>query len=34
MTPRKISIEILRDLFALAVLLAGFVVLLTYSVGH
>jgi hypothetical protein len=34
MTRRKISIEILRDLFVLAVLLAGFVVLLIYLVGY
>ena len=31
---RKISIEILRDLFVLAVLLTGFVVLLIYLVGY
>jgi hypothetical protein len=34
MTRRRISIEILRDLFVLAVLLAGFVVLLIYLVGY
>jgi hypothetical protein len=34
MTRRKISIEILRDLFVLAVLLTGFVVLLIYLVGY
>jgi hypothetical protein len=34
MTRRKISVEILRDLFVLAVLLAGFVVLLIYLVGY
>jgi hypothetical protein len=34
MTRRKISIEILRDLFVLAVLLAGFVLLLIYLVGY
>ena len=34
MTRRKISIEILRDLFAIAVLLAVFVVVLIYLVGY
>jgi hypothetical protein len=34
MTRRKISIEILRELFAIAVLIAGFVVLLIYLVGY
>jgi hypothetical protein len=32
-TRRKISIEILRDLFVIAVLLAVFVVVLIYFVG-
>jgi hypothetical protein len=34
MTRRKIRIEILRDLFAIAVLLAVFVVVLIYLVGY
>ena len=34
MTRRKISIEILRDLFVIAVLLAVFVVVLIYLVGY
>ena len=34
MTRRKIRIEILRDLFVIAVLLAVFVVVLIYLVGY
>jgi hypothetical protein len=34
MTHRKIRVEILRDLFVIAVLLAVFVVVLIYLVGY